>query len=108
MAEQLYYTWTRRGREGGSGFQIVAASPGLTDESARLTRAALRSCRYDGPPGATEATAPISFGWADEAGVRVVFHRVMSGLVLNTPGAFCAHLVIGPVAELPLAKTLPR
>jgi len=42
VAEQLHYTSCRRGRSGGAGFQVRAASPGITPDEARVEEFGLK------------------------------------------------------------------
>jgi hypothetical protein len=103
VAEQLWFTWTARGPTGRSGYQIVAASDGLSDDIASITQAALRYCTYprlvNWPTG---SPPPVSFGWADYGQWRIVFNRVatLHG-PKERPEVFCAHVVVAPTEELP-------
>lgn len=104
MAEQLYYTWARRGPDGRSGFQVVAASAGLADRQSQVINAALGLCRYDPPRSRSGgASAPVSFGWVTVADWRLVFHRVAAPPgARGRPGNFYAHIIAGTARELPI------
>jgi hypothetical protein len=108
--EQLLFTWSESGLDGRAGFQRIAASAGFTDRGSPLTAAAIRLCRYDRPKRVVDpADAPVSYGWLDRDGIRLVFCRTYVGLdAWGRPGNFCAHIVAGPIDTLPVAHLARR
>ncbi|MGW5216900.1 GAP1-N2 domain-containing protein [Nocardia sp. NPDC004085] len=107
--EQLLYTRVPRGAA-GLGLQPVAASRGLADREDVLTRAAVRLCRYTAPRGShRDSATPVSYGWTDFEGMRLVFRRGHLGLdTTGRPGNFYAHVVAGPAAALPVHELAAR
>ena len=108
--DQLLFTWTARGVNGRRGFQVVAASDGLSSPSSPLAMEVGRLCRYDPPREASDPTrAPVSYGWIDRGHNRIVFRRSYAGQdASGRPGNFVAHIVVGPPALLPVDELLIR
>jgi GTPase-associated protein 1 len=108
VTEALWYTWASHGQEGIDQFQVVATTPGLADLTSEISRTARQLCHYRMPAGVhDEAAAPISFGWIDVKGVRFAFRRGPNGTDRwQRAGNFAAHIVLGPVQELPALDIL--
>jgi hypothetical protein len=108
VIEQLWYTRPPASAGRVPGFQIIASSSGLTDPRAKLTRMAMRLCRYDLPPGYA-SPAPVSYGWVDASGTRFCFRRADAGADdLGRPGNLTAHIIAGPPSLLSAANLAAR
>lgn len=94
--DQLLFTW----RDGG--FRPVAATGQLAVDRGWHVDRATRLCRYDRPPGLTEADqAPVSYGWWTERDTRWVFRRGYLGAdPMGRPGNFYAHVLMGSRDDL--------
>jgi hypothetical protein len=103
-ADHLLYT-SRRG-----GFQIVEATGLLADEHSPVADEARRLCRYIRPRGLDDpARCPVSFGWTSVGATRLVFRRGYLGEDgTRRRGNFYAHVVAGPLEELPISRIAPQ
>lgn len=103
--DHLLFTWSWKGLTDHPGFQPVMATGRFADKRNPVARRGIELCRYVRPPGLEDpAEAPVSFGWTAVGGVRLVFRRSYLGKdPSGRPGNFCAHLLAGPLAELPVA-----
>jgi hypothetical protein len=107
--EQLWYTRPAASLAHDPGFQIVASSPGFADPQSALTNKAITLCRYDTPPRHFQGPAPVSYGWADAAGVRYCFRRAAAGTdEFGRRGNLTAHILAGPPELLPGAGIAAR
>lgn len=104
--DHLLFTWAWKGVTGQPGFQPVAATGRFADTRTPVSVRAAALCQYVRPPGLDDpADAPVSFGWTTVGGVRLVFRRSYLGKdPEGRPGNFCAHLVAGPLDELPISE----
>ncbi|MBB2891134.1 hypothetical protein [Flexivirga oryzae] len=105
MIDQLRYAWAKRGLVGVGRLQPVAASPGLLNSQTKKHTLALRLCEYTKPAGAS--TTPVSYGWLDSGASRFLFRReFLADDQAGHPGNFAAHVLVGPIAELSVARCL--
>ncbi len=104
--QQLRYTWSARGLEGVSQFQVTGASPGFRDPTSLEWGWASELCSYPGLPRSENADEWPSVGWITlRDGRRIVFHRVDAGLDgAGRRGNFAAHILMGPQEELPTSQ----
>ena len=109
VIEQFWYTRPAASAASDPGFRIVAASPGFTDPRSALASRAITLCRYDMPPRHFQRPAPVSYGWADAAGVRYCFRRAAAGTdEFGRRGNLTAHILAGPPELLPAAGIAAR
>ncbi|MEI7687735.1 MAG: hypothetical protein WCL32_22240, partial [Planctomycetota bacterium] len=89
IVEQHWYSSVPVGLSSTRGFQTVACSEGLGDES-RLER----HCAYVRPSG--QSDGPVNWGWFDLGDDRACIHRIAySGTdELGRPGNFMAHNLV--------------
>jgi hypothetical protein len=105
--EQLRYTWATRGVQGTNRLQIAGMSLGLrSGPLARQLPTLKRLCQY--PQARHEGSRPISYGWLDSGGYRIVFCRRGLAPTAGKVGNFAAHLVIGDPRSLPEAAIAVR
>lgn len=100
-ARQLYYTSSDAGRDGRSGFQINAATPGIRQGAEDF---AIRASTYD-PPSALLASdpgdLPVTLGFTRRRGITVIYRSVYAGAdFAGRLGNYFAHaLVVDDLAE---------
>ncbi|MBP1466478.1 hypothetical protein EYB53_012255 [Candidatus Chloroploca sp. M-50] len=98
--DQLWYTASPVGL-GTTGYQVRAASPGLSDLNAPRFRLIEALIRYETPLDTTPTTldpdqAPITLAFLENSKECVVIHRVFVGLTWDRrPGNFFTHLLAG-------------
>ncbi|BCL77982.1 hypothetical protein ccbrp13_04470 [Ktedonobacteria bacterium brp13] len=100
--EQLWYTWSTVGINGGVGFRVRAASPALTDVHGKRFQELDKHLRYDLPRGtdayqATPENTPCCLALIDTPGAtreRILVHKVHAGKdIYGRPGSFFCHLL---------------
>src|SRR5450755_3399966 len=87
MVEQLWYTWSEKGLNRSTGWQVRAASAGLADVYGQRTRSLLDHIGYDIPRGmrpvsATKANTPVSLAFTDNGEPLSVKARLTGVLAL--------------------------
>lgn len=96
---QLHYTSTRHGRDGIEGFQVAAATAGITQ---RQEDEALPLSAYRPPPAAPPvpsadevARFPVAFGYARREGYAVLFcSRYLGTDFTGRQGNYFAHVMV--------------
>ncbi len=100
--EQLFYTSCRHPLTGRTGFQIKAASPGVT---AAALDALQRALAYRLPPALLEsepAAHPVALRYMPLGGGQAALVCIHSGGLdeFDRPGNYFAHAVFGPAEQI--------
>ena len=101
MVEQLWYTWSEKGLNRSTGWQVRAASAGLADVYGQRTRSLLDHIGYDIPRGmrpvsATKANTPVSLAFTDNGVERLFVQKKYVGTdAFGRSGVYFAHLLAG-------------
>lgn len=109
---QLHYTSCQHGRDGTQGFQVSAASAGLTERHEDL---GLRLSAYRPSPSAPmQPTAgqierfPVAVGYQPSGDVAVLFHsRYLGTDFTGRQGNYFAHILVLDAPEHDLGRILP-
>jgi hypothetical protein len=109
---QAHYTSSRHGRDGIHGFQITAASSGLTGRQEEL---GLRLASYRPPPSAPPVPTeqeierfPVAFGYRSYGDFAVLFcSRYLGADFTGRQGNYFAHLLVADDLPRDLGGSVP-
>jgi len=109
--EQLYYTWSLVGLRKMAGWQVRAASPGLSNVFSQRYQAIERYLNYSLPEGLSPVStqpedAPVCLQLLDLDGDRVLMQKRFVGAAQRGPGIYFAHVLAGLPPDFSLGDAI--